>query len=356
MTSVFGVASGIDYAKDLIGSAAEKTIGAVAKGIGDAVGDMLEILGTLWIRLDVPNVWTEDHGTSATVTLLHSKLAPVVGLLAVLGILIGGANLAVQQRGEPARDLVHGMILLALVTGCGVPAMALAVSGADAFAQSIVSGAGSGGFGRNVTGMLALSGPTIGPMLLILLGVIAFFVSLAQIALMVLRAGVLVLLAGFLPVVAAGTMTQAGRDRFKKYLAWVVALTIYKPIAAACYLAAFKLIGTDELSASGAGQILIGVTLMAAAVLALPALIRLLVPTATALRIGAGTGAATTAALVAVPAGARILAARGAGTVAASAASPRGASQRTPTPAPAAPPAPAPAPPKSNMNGGSNGS
>ena len=50
---------------------------------------MLQTLGTLWIQLDTPNVWSETGGTSATVTFLHSEIAALVGLLAVLGILIG---------------------------------------------------------------------------------------------------------------------------------------------------------------------------------------------------------------------------------------------------------------------------
>jgi hypothetical protein len=52
------IGKALDPVKDL----AFAPIKAVARGIADAVGSVLEVLGTLWIRLDVPSVW----GTTAS--------------------------------------------------------------------------------------------------------------------------------------------------------------------------------------------------------------------------------------------------------------------------------------------------
>jgi type IV secretion system protein TrbL len=131
------------------------------------------------------------------------------------------------------------------------------VSGSDAFAQSILDDAQSstaGDFGANVAGMLALSGPALAPMLVIFLGSIALLVTVLQIGLMVFRAAALVMLAGLLPVAASMTTTQAGREHFKKYVGWVVALAAYKVVAALTYSAAFKLTSTHAQSRTARGR------------------------------------------------------------------------------------------------------
>jgi type IV secretion system protein TrbL len=324
------IGKALDPVKDL----AFAPIKAVARGIADAVGSVVEVLGTLWIRLDVPSVWG-DNGESATVQFLHSEVAAIAGGLAVLGILIGACRLAWEQRAQPGRDLVQGLITLTLVTGCGVPVIGLLVSGSDAVAQSILDDARAstaGDFGANVVAMLGLSGPVLAPMLVIFLGSIAVLVTVLQIGLMVFRAAALVMLAGLLPIAASMTTTQAGREHFKKYVGWVIALAAYKPIAALTYSAAFKLTSTHEISPNGAGSLLIGVCLMTVAVVALPALLKFLVPAIGAISVGAASGGAVgMAGAMAMPTGARMIASHGgAGAVgAAGAAGPSGATAAT---------------------------
>jgi type IV secretion system protein TrbL len=329
----------VGKAGDVVGGGAvdiaSASIKAVAAGIAKAVGSVLEVLGTLWIRLDVPNVWSEQGGQSATVTFLHSEVAVIAGGLAVLGILIGACRLAWEQRAQPGRDLVQGLITLTLVTGCGVPVIGLLVSGSDAVAQSILDDARAstaGDFGANVVAMLGLSGPVLAPMLVIFLGSIAVLVTVLQIGLMVFRAAALVMLAGLLPIAASMTTTQAGREHFKRYVGWVVALAAYKPIAALIYAAAFKLTSTHEINPNGAGSLLIGVCLMTVAVVALPALLKFLVPAIGAISVGAASGGAVgMAGAMAMPTGARMIASHGgAGAVgAAGAAGPSGATAAT---------------------------
>jgi type IV secretion system protein TrbL len=281
-------------------------INALASGLADATGDMLASLGTIWIRLNVPNIWTGGT-TSSTVQYLHSQVAYLVGFLAVLGIMIGAVRLAVTQRAQPGVDLVQGLFILVIVTGCGVPVIALLVGAADEWSQAIIANALHGGdFGRNVADMLKLSGPELGPILAILFGLVAVFVSALMICALAFRAAMLVLLAGLLPVAAAMTTTQTGRMMMKKYAAWVISLVAWKPCAALIYAAAFRLMGARELDASGVGSILIGLTLMTAAVLALPALLKFLVPAAAVLHTGSPAAASRTAAMQ-IPAGARMI-------------------------------------------------
>jgi type IV secretion system protein TrbL len=291
-----------------VGSAAANValapINALASGIADAVGQLLATLGTLWIRLNVPNVWTGDT-TSGVVQMLHSEVAPLAGLLAVLGIIIGAARLAWQQTAQTGVELLEGLFIMVVVTGMGVPMIATLVSGADAWSESIIENGTAGtDFGRNITAMLSLGGPTLAPVLAIFFGILALLVSITQIGLLVFRAAALVLLAGLLPVAAALAMIPGGREQLKRYIAWVIALIAYKPVASLIYLAAIHLVGAHDLTGSGAGSILIGLSLMVMALLALPALLRFLVPATAALHAGSPAAATRTAAMQ-MPTGAR---------------------------------------------------
>ena len=107
---------------------------------------------------------------------------------------------------------------------------------------------------------------------------------------MVLRGAMLVLLAGVLPITASFTNVPMGRQWFSKALAWTVAFVLYKPAAAIVYATAFRLTGVNAFQAAGSGlfQILAGLALMLVALVALPALMRFLVPAVAA--IGGGTG------------------------------------------------------------------
>ena len=109
---------------------------------------------------------------------------------------------------------------------------------------------------------------------------------------MVVRGGMLVILAGILPLSASATNTERGRTWFKKCVAWLVAFILYKPAAAIVYATAFRLAGSDVF---GSGDELMsaitGLVLMVLALLALPALMRFVTPMVAAMASGAGEAA-----------------------------------------------------------------
>ena len=142
---------------------------------------------------------------------------------------------------------MRGLLVLVLVTGCGVPMIGLLVSGADAWSQSIIDDATGGDFGRNVTAAAGAHRPVARAVSRDLLRYDrARRERRRRVVLLVFRAAMLVLLAGLLPVAASMTTTQTGREHFKKYCAWTLALVAYKPAAALIYAAAFRLIGTHR--------------------------------------------------------------------------------------------------------------
>ncbi|MBB2925586.1 hypothetical protein [Cellulomonas cellasea] len=257
---------------------------------------------------------------AGTVAFLQSSLWWYMGAAAVLSVIIGGLRMAWEQRAEPGRDLLRSLMTLVVVAGAGVGIINLLVAAADSFAVWILDNslacdftAGGACFGENIVRLLKMpadvgagAGAGLGPLLLIILGLLAIMASVVQILLMVARAGMLVILAGILPLAAAATNTEMGRTWFRKAVAWLVAFILYKPAAAIVYAAAFQLAGTDLFTDDGSGllSVLTGLMLMVIALFAMPALMRFVTPMVGAMASGSGGAAMGAAALAALPTGA----------------------------------------------------
>src|SRR4051812_21307240 len=175
---------------------------------------------------------------------------------AILAVIVGGARMAWEQRAEPGRELLAGLFRLAVVSSCGLAVISLAASAADEFARGVLDASlDENTFARNVAGMLgfssAVSGGALGPLLVIVLGLIAVLASIAQIMLMVVRAGMLVLLAGALPMAAAFTSTEAGRAWFRRFCGWALAWGVYKPAGAVVYATGVKVSAPARCSGAG---------------------------------------------------------------------------------------------------------
>ncbi|WP_242090105.1 hypothetical protein [Curtobacterium sp. DN_7.5] len=149
-------------------------------------------------------------------------------------------------------------------------------------------------FGTNLAGLIGLTAQSpIGTLGVLILALIAILMTFVQIALMVVRSAVLVLLPGVLPLTASFTSIPSGEQWFRRSLGWLVTFILYKPAAALIYAAAFKLIGTDIFLKDDGGiwLVMTGLALMIIALVALPALMRF-IARMVALAGGGAAGAA----------------------------------------------------------------
>ena len=247
---------------------------------------------------------TAPGGSSSTVGFLQNSLWYYVGGLAVLSVIIGGIRMAWEQRAQPGKDVIQSLITLVVVSGAGLAVITLAVTAADAFSVWVLNGAtdcdvsaagASQCFGTNIATMVALTSTSpIGLIGILLLGTIALLMTYVQVALMVVRGGLLVILAGVLPLTASFTNTQMGKQWFGKIIGWTLAFILYKPAAALIYAAAFSLTGTDAFQKDGGGiwSILTGLALMLMALIALPALLRFVAPMTGVVAGGGASGLA----------------------------------------------------------------
>ncbi|WP_233255593.1 hypothetical protein [Naasia lichenicola] len=229
-------------------------------------------------------------GSSSTVGFLQSSIWFYVGALAVLAIIVAGLRMAWDQRAAPGRELLQSLVTLIVVSGAGLTVIGLAVAAADSFSVWIlntstdcdVESATSPCFGENVSALLVGLSATspIGLIGVLILGSIALIVTYVQVALMVVRGGLLVILAGILPLTASFTNTAMGKQWFRRSVGWLIAFILYKPAAALVYAAAFRLVATNVFQQDGTGiwSVLTGLALMVMALAALPALMRFVTP------------------------------------------------------------------------------
>ncbi len=279
------------------GDAFQAAVDQLAKGLGKA----LTLAMTFWTRVQVPAL----SDSSGPVGDLRGSTAYLTGAVAVAALLVAAVRLAFTRSSEPAVDAARGLVTLVVTTGVGVPAVVALAAAGDGFSTWILGRSGGGALGPRLAGLATSLGP-LGPGLVFIVAILGIFAALAQVALMLVRIGVLVMLTGVLPLVAAGSGTRTGRATLTRVLSWLLAFVLYKPAAAVVYASAFYLVGqgSDPLS------VLSGLALMVLSIVALPALLRLLTPAVAAATSGGGGGGAVAAGAVVAATGARIVSQR----------------------------------------------
>ncbi|MBO1269498.1 hypothetical protein J1902_16260 [Arthrobacter sp. PO-11] len=281
---------------NVVSGAVDDAITNLAKSILEGMSQMVTTLSTFWVSMPTANLSTDDGmAPSPVVGFLESELTYWTLVLAVLSVIIGGTRMIWEQRGAPLKDLLRSLVTLTLVSGLGLGVISILVIAADAFSAAIIDRSTDGkGFADAMALLVAMNQTGVGVFILIILGLVGLLAALVQIVLMVVRTGMLVILAGILPTTAAFTNTEMGRQWFQKAVGWTIAFILYKPAAAIVYAMAFKLMG-----ASSGGNVLVGsitgFALMVVALLALPALMRFVTPMVGAVASGSGGGAAAMA-------------------------------------------------------------
>ena len=288
-----------------ISSVAGDAITALAQAVLGALGHAIEWASTLWVGVGTPPIASASGQATGTVSFLQQNLLVYTTGLAVLSTLIGAGRIAWHEhKSAHARELARFLVTYVLVAGGAAFAASVLIGGADQMAAWFINQAdGSSTFSDHLAQILGLATATAshaGPVgftaglaatvdtavIAIILGILAFLGSVVQIMLMLVRGGMLVLLVGTLPLIAAFSNTEMGLQWFRKACAWLLAFALYKPAAAIIYAVAFDLAGQQ-----GALSLLDGVMMLLLAILALPALMRFLVPATSALAGGGGTGA-----------------------------------------------------------------
>nr|AFK89271.1 EBNA-1 [Arthrobacter sp. J3.40] len=219
--------------------------------------------------------------------------------MSTLGIMIACVWTMVHARGDKAVKAAKSLFMVFLVTTAGTTLMQVAIPAGDAFSKYILDEAGVTVQGYEQLGPAAAAVGQIGPGLAIVAGIFGVIATLLQWVIMIVRATVLPLLVAIWPVAAAAAMIRGAEQSFSKVTMWLVAFLLYKPIAAIIYAFAWKL----KSGGDGIGGVINGMLLLVLAVVALPALMKLLSPATAAMGSAAGGTMALGAGAAVVTAG-----------------------------------------------------
>ena len=245
------------------GTAASGALNGIAAAIESGITWMVTQTSTWWVQLPSPDLSGEP-----AVGQLQQWMLPLTVAVAVLGLIIAGGKMALTRRANPLIDVGSGLAVIAATSAVGVLLPTLLIKAGDAWSTWVLQASTGGQFTQRLVNVLTLGGST--PSVVVVLGIVAIIISAIQAVLMLFRQGALVVLAGVLPLAAAGMLTPATRRWFPRVTGWMLALIFYKPAAAMVYATAFTMIGTGK----DPRTVLMGFTMVFLSLLALPVLMR----------------------------------------------------------------------------------
>jgi hypothetical protein len=270
-----------------VGQAAGSAAGAAANGAMTGIADAIQsgiawlVSGTVdwWVQVPSPSLAAEP-----AVGALQQWLMPITVAVAVLAMIVAAGKMALTRKANPLIDVGSGLAVIAATSAVGVLLPTMLLNAGDAWSSWVLTASTGGQFGARLTTVLTMPGAA--PGVVIVLGIVAIVMAAIQAVLMLFRQAALVILAGVLPLAAAGTLAPGTRAWFRRVTGWMLALIFYKPAAAAVYATAFTMIGTGK----DPRTILMGFAMVVLSLLALPVLMKFFTWTTGAAESAVGGG------------------------------------------------------------------
>jgi len=301
---------------DAVSKAVEDAWVGLAGKMYDGVVTALQWLSSWWLNIPAPNLMNDAGDSPAQKVMLYTRvLIGVVGMLSTAFVVVQYAMRKGNNNGEQlawaiGRTVVFSGLTLSVVGlllqfgDLSAPWFVKMIGGETDFNKSMFTLSGDQ---KAVMGMLTSNnGGQSVVIILIIVFLIALVGSLMNFFFMIFSFGMLPIVAGMIPVLAAGSVTERGAAAFYKVIGWTLATCLFKPIAGIIYgggIAMVKLLTSSEGAKLGADQLALqtmaGFMVIGAAGLVLPALIRLVVPTMAAASRGVGAGALVMAGMTA---------------------------------------------------------
>lgn len=308
----------LQAAGNAVGQVAQSGFDRLLAELAAAMVRTSNLVMTFWMKVPSANPLTTPYTTGGRPTAVpttpeltdaistaRGSLLALVAVVGFVGIVVAAARAVRHNRAGEMIPIPEMLFRLIAVSMFGVVAVWVGIQTTDLYANWILERA-QPGFGATPSpGFIKeewiISAGLVTGGLQVLVGVLA---SLAQIMFMFFRGALLLLLLVVWPTVAAGTATEAGLSAWKKLNAWIIALLLYKPIAATVYAVGFLVYAKTDVAQGFGGEVmslLLGTTILVLAAVALPMLVRFVMPPA---GIGASSAFSGGAVLAGVATGA----------------------------------------------------
>lgn len=290
---------------------ADSAITDFVQSLYDGAVAFVAQVSTFWMDTPSPDV------DNAAVASLRDDMSWYVAGFAILGFLIGLIKLVMSQDvknsliglGTPIVNLI--LAATAYATGIG-----LLLTASDEFSKWIVERSTGGDV--DLTQMLTAGTALIAsPGTAFLLFILLLLGAVINLLFMYFRDVMFLILSAFIVVLAAASGSEQGRQAWRKANGWLIALLLYKPVAAGIYSLGFRMLvegsapeGEEATVPEAMHSTLIALLILLLAALALPALIKFIVPAA-GVGAGAFSGGAALGAGVTLAAGAAVVAGTG---------------------------------------------
>lgn len=230
--------------------------------------------------------WTPGDGTSFFVSdWIRMQVDPFMLIAAVVGVLVAGFKLVTTQEG---RDLVP----LGKAMAWALATSVLLAGGVNTFMNVVDTW--TSGVLRAASGMMKDAWESnslaasqffeLDAPIALLLTIIVWIGGTVSKIFTYLRAGLLPVLVGIAPMWAAMSWTEQGKQAFAKSVGWLIAFLAYKPVAALMLAA-----GSAIMASGGGDSEIITLVLTLVVIIALPALVKTIVP-AVQMSVGGGGG------------------------------------------------------------------
>lgn len=264
----------------------DSTFGKVVDSLMNGLGEAIVLALTFWMK--VPNEAASNEGELFTKINDYTYQAQIMLLIA--SVILSGARLAEARRGAAMNEAAESFRMFARVVFSSWMLGAIIVAGtvaSDRFSEWIINDSTNG----NAKDMAELMVKTsklqaFSPGLVLIIAIVGLLGALAQIVLAIVRQGLLIIAAGVLPLAAAASGMNIGKQSYQKLIGWIIAFMLWKPVAAIVYMIAFTTAGhVDGLTETGglpegeeAQRMLVAIVLLCSVAFVLPALMRLVTP------------------------------------------------------------------------------
>ncbi|WP_156052436.1 hypothetical protein [Nocardia carnea] len=273
------------------GEALKGVVGRAAEEFADGWKKGIALMFSWWYRTPITSSTSSD-GTSDLVGSVHEYLrffqvcAFIVSVLIAVGrVALASAQLRSQHATEAATMVVRTVVVSSMGVGLIVLADDAMRASSVWLLETMAGGVDPGQALERIIQINTL-GSLLGAGLLFVFAVMGVCGVIAQMVFILIQIAVSKLVLGVLPLAASFSGTEAGKQAYNKLTAWTAVFLLFPPVTALIYGTAFSLtLGAEDAQGALAGMILL--TLSA---LALPALVRLMVPMAG--QVSGGSGAA----------------------------------------------------------------
>lgn len=281
-----------------VGEIADSAFTDFVRDIWKLLIDFLGWINSFWVGIPSADV------TAPAIGQINGWMGWYTAAIALIGLLIGLGRMAISNDFKAGLPAVKMVVNLILVTGVYAVAFAGLMTAGDQFAPWIIQKAT--GEELSLSGMLSLSEMMLiypgGGLFLAIIGLLG---AVVNVLFMVIQGALASTMFALLPAVAAGSGTEMGSNAFRQLQGWLLAVILFKPVAAIIY--AFGMMqmknppaieGLDDIGKS-IYNACVAMVILGMAALALPALIKFLVPVAAAATSNAFSGGAAVAGVAA---------------------------------------------------------